>query len=219
IPLLKSGVYIHLGMSAGLALWGLALLISGCRVECKQDSKFKIQDSKLEIQDSKFKIQNLLRKKIQDSKDLIADDTSKPKTSRFKIPQSILLIIPCPVCITAIGISISSALSVLKTTPLLVGLVMGLFFIVLAGTLAYILKPKDEEGMDITLGLGMITIALYFIGSFFIPQKIEEAWLAYQAFSAGSSTLQTTQSTGVLLLFCLILILGFLFYKDIEDIL
>lgn len=198
-PILKSGTYIHIAMSAGLALWGVALLFSGCKTK---EGCYAVN--------SKFK--------TQDSKDLITNGKSEPRYSKFKIPKSILLIIPCPVCITAIGISVGSALTVLKAPPLIVGLAMGLFFVSLAGSFAAVLKPKNEDALDIPLGFAMIGIALYFAGSLYIPQKIEEARLAYQSFSASSSIIDTTQSTGVLVLFLVIFALGFLLYRDNEDI-
>jgi len=233
-PILRSGTYIHIAMSAGLALWGLALLFSGCKTKegCYSvNSRFKTQDSKSQIQNAELKIQNSKQKiqdsrfktknsklVVQDSEDIITNGKSEPQYLKFKIPQSILLIIPCPVCITAIGISVSSALTVLKAPPLAVGLAMGLFFVSLVGGIGAVLKPKNEEGADIPLGLSMIGISLYFAGSLIIPQKIEEARLAYYSFSSSSSIIDTTQSTGVLVLFLVIFALGFLLYRDNEDI-
>lgn len=198
-PILKSGTYIHIAMSVGLGLWGFAILLSACKTK-----------QVCSINKSKFN--------IQDSKDLITKSESRSPSWKFKIPRSILLIIPCPVCITAIGISVSSGLTVLKASPLAVGLVMGLIFVGLAGAFAVAFKPKNEESADVPLGLAMIGISIYFIGSLFIPQKIEDARLAYQSFSASSSNLDTTQSTGVLVMFVIIFALGFLLYKDTEDI-
>ena len=197
--ILKSGMYIHIAMSAGLALWGLALLFSGSKI--KEDC---------------YSVNSKL--KIQESKDIIIKSKSTPRYLKFRIPQSLLLIIPCPVCITAIGISVSSALTVLKAPPLIVGLAMGLFFVIFAAGLAFILKPKEQDSADISLGLSMLGIALYFAGSLFIPRKIEEARLAYQSFSASSSTIDTTQSTWVLVLSLVTFALGFLLYRDSEDI-
>jgi predicted transporter len=240
-PILKSGMYIHIAMSAGLALWGLALLFSGSKIKegrysvnsklkiqeskdiiIKSKSeprylKFKIQDSKPQIQNAELKIQNS-KLVVQNSEDMIANGKSNPRYLKFRIPQSLLLIIPCPVCITAIGISVSSALTVLKAPPLIVGLAMGLFFVIFAAGLAFILKPKEQDSADISLGLSMLGIALYFAGSLFIPRKIEEARLAYQSFSSSSSIIDTTQSTGVLVLFLVVFALGFLIYRDNEDI-
>ncbi len=198
-PILKSGIYIHIAMSAGLALWGLVLLCSNCKAKERCD----IGDLKVNI---------------QDSKSLITKDKPKARKIGLKIPQSILLIMPCPVCITAIGISISSALTVLKAPPLMVGLAMGLFFAIFVGCAAALLRPKNEDSADIPLGLGMIGIALYFAGSLFIPQKIEEARLAYQSFSTNSTIIDTAHSTGVLVLFLAIFAAGFLLYRDNEDI-
>lgn len=191
-PVLSKGLYLHGLMAAGMILWGILLLKT-------QDADFEIKTgSRLEIQESNIKnAQNLTYK------------------------SSLPLLIPCPVCLSAMAFSTWAALGVIKLPAVLVGLGVGFVFIVLSLAFYFSLKhftryssipPKNG------LGLSMIAIGLYFIGSFYVPAKIEEAKIAYKAFSENQATVDMTQAFGLLLLFLAVFAAGFIFNINKEDI-
>lgn len=153
----------------------------------------------------------------------------KPKTENREILScksgtsglnSLLLLIPCPVCLTAITFSIWSALHVIKLPAVLIGLSLGLAFVLLSLAVYLVSRPKGHRssplGQRIRLGLTMIAIGLYFIASLYIPAKIQEAQGVYQAFVEKGVDIDINQGLGVFGLLLAASILGYLAYKKKE---
>jgi len=96
---------------------------------------------------------------------------------------SLLLIIPCPICLAAMTFSTWSALSIVKLPAIVVGLGIGLSFAALALLFLFISRFGKSESPQTTLGLAMITIGFYYVASLFLPAKIEEARGIYASFT------------------------------------
>jgi len=147
--------------------------------------------------------------KTQDSKSLLITRHS-----------SLLLLVPCPVCLSAMMFSIWSALNVFKVSPALVGLGLAIAFILLVLTVHFSLKliaiNSSLISQNIGLGLSMIAIGFYFIASLFIPAKIEEAKAVYHSFASNSINISFEHTIGVLLLLSTASIMGFLSNKKLE---
>lgn len=88
------------------ALMAAGMIVWGIYLVRQEDSRFKIQDSEFKIQDSK---------KI-------------PLTINHSLP----LLIPCPVCLSAMAFSTWAALGIIELPAVLVGLGLGVVFIVLS---------------------------------------------------------------------------------------
>ncbi|MDI6727450.1 MAG: DUF2162 domain-containing protein [Thermodesulfovibrionales bacterium] len=151
----------------------------------------------------KFKIQN-----------------SKINNSELSTLNSLLLLIPCPVCLTAMTFSTWAALNVIKLPSALVGLGLGIAFILLSLGIYFSLKLVTRYLLLVTqkigLGLGMIAIGLYFIASLFLPAKIEEAKVMYQSFIAEGGNIDINHGIGVFALLFAALIVGYLINKKQE---
>jgi predicted transporter len=152
--------------------------------------------------DSKLKIQN------------------SKNSSLITLRSSLPLLIPCPVCLTAMTFSTWSALNVIKLPSALVGLGLGIVFILLSLGIYFSLKLITHHSSLITqkigLGLSMIGIGLYFIASLFLPAKIEEAKGVYQSFIAEGGSIDINHSIGVFALLFAALVVGYLMNKNRE---
>jgi len=130
---------------------------------------------------------------------------------------SLLLLIPCPVCLTAMSFSTWSALNVVEFPAALVGLGLGIVFILLSLAVYFSLKLITLDSSLITqkigLGLSMIGIGLYFIASLFIPAKIEEARSVYRSFITDGSNIDVSNSIGVFALLFVALVTGYFVNK------
>lgn len=131
--------------------------------------------------------------------------------------HSILLLIPCPVCLTAMTFSTWSALNVVKFHPALVGMGLGCVFVLLSLTVYLSLKLISLHSSLIiqrsSLGLGMIAIGLYFIASLFLPAKIEQAKGMYQSFLTDGNKADINNTIGVLALLLAALVVGYFVNK------
>ena len=112
-PVLRKGPYLHALMAAGMIGWGILLLR-------RQTTEHRTQ-TKL-----KFKIQN-----------------SKINNSELSTLNSLLLLIPCPVCLTAMTFSTWAALNVIKLPTYIVGIGLGVVFVTLS--LFFLLFPKTHH--------------------------------------------------------------------------
>jgi predicted transporter len=125
------------------------------------------------------------------------------------LPSSLLLIVPCPVCLTAIAFSTWSALNVFKLSPLLVGTGLGIAFVVLVLVFLALARFGKSEHPQASLGLAMIAVGLYFVASLVIPAKIEAARAVYDSFSGIGSSGNHADAAGVLLLFFIAILIGY----------
>ncbi len=196
-PVLRKGPYLHALMAAGMIVWGI-ILLGAKSVEHRAKSMEDRTQAKL-----KFKIQN-----------------SKINNSELFTLNSSLLLIPCPVCLTAMTFSTWSALNVIKLPSALVGLGLGIVFILLSLGIYFSLKLITHHSSLITqkigLGLGMIAIGFYFIASLYLPAKIEEAKGVYQSFIAEGGNIDINHSIGVFALLFAALVGGYLINKKQE---
>lgn len=187
-PVLKKGYYLHALMASGMIAWGIYLL----RGQKAQD-----------------RIQTNSKSKIQ---------TSKSKNSTGVNHHSLLLLIPCPVCLTAIIFSTWAALNVIKFPAALVGLGLGIVFFGLSLFFYFLLKVLTLNSSLITqeigLGLGMIAIGLYLISSLFLPRKIEEARIMYQSFITESNGIALNDYIGILIIIFVAMLIGFFINKN-----
>ncbi|MCL4536193.1 MAG: DUF2162 domain-containing protein [Nitrospirae bacterium] len=183
-PVLRKGPYLHALMAIGMIVWGILLLR-------RQTTEHRTQ-TKL-----KFKIQN-----------------SKINNSELSTLNSLLLLIPCPVCLTAMTFSTWAALSVIKLPAPVVGLGLGIVFVVLSLFFYFSLKLITRNSslftQEIGLGLGMIVIGLYFISSLFLPRKIEEARAVYQSFLSEGMGIDAGNMAGVIIILILAGLVGYL---------
>jgi predicted transporter len=127
--------------------------------------------------------------------------------------SSLLLLIPCPVCLTAITFSTWAALNVFKFPAYLVGVGLGIVFIVLSLAFYFSLKLFTRHSSLVTpkvgLGLSLIAIGFYFIASLFLPAKIEEAKSVYFSFVDKGCIIDFNNTIGALLIFFIALLIGY----------
>jgi len=123
--------------------------------------------------------------------------------------HSLLLLIPCPVCLTAITFSTWAALSVIKLPASLVGVGLGITFIALSLSFFSLTRLKKAKSPEINLGLSMMGIGLYFLASLFLPAKIEEAKGVYRSFIAEGNGIDISDSIGVFVLLFAAILIGF----------
>jgi predicted transporter len=121
----------------------------------------------------------------------------------------IMLIIPCPVCLTAMTFSSWAALNAVRVHPLLVGLGLGLAFALMAGIVLLAARLRPGNRSEVSLGLAMVVIGLYFVGSMFLPGKIEEAKGMYASFLLENAGAADNSGTWLLAILPLVLLIGF----------
>lgn len=185
-PVLKKGPYLHGGIALGMVAWGIYLL----------------------------KTQRPAHSSTMTRAGSIRDQNRKPVTEHPSGRASLLLLIPCPVCLTAIAFSTWAALAVIKFPPFFVGMGLGLVFIALSLIIFFFLKLITHSSSPMTqrinLGLSMIAIGLYFILSLFLPAKIEEAKGVYQSFLIENWTAAFGGDIGVFFVLFAGMVIGFL---------
>jgi len=120
-----------------------------------------------------------------------------------------LLIIPCPVCLTAMTFSIWAALNAVRLPPLLTGLCLGSVFSVMALLVALLSRARSGAGSETSLGMAMIVVGLYFVASLFLPAKIEAAKGMYTSFITENRMATGNDGTGVLIFILLLLLTGY----------
>ncbi|MDM7202797.1 MAG: DUF2162 domain-containing protein [Thermodesulfobacteriaceae bacterium] len=135
---------------------------------------------------------------------------SRRKILPSRIHHALLLLVPCPVCLTAMTFSTWSALNVFKFSPVLVGLSLGIIFILLSLGIYFYLKLATRYSLLVTqgigLGLSMLAIGFYYIASLSLPAKIEEAKNVYKSFLTEASHTNIRNYIGIFV----ILFIGFL---------
>jgi len=132
------------------------------------------------------------------------------KTADAMLQPSLLLIIPCPVCIAAMTFSTWTALGVIKLPAALVGIGMGFSFAALTLLFLALARFGKSESPEASLGLAMIAIGLYFGASLLLPAKIEEAKGVYVSFIDKSGMMDNTNTIGVLLVLLIAMFIGYL---------
>jgi predicted transporter len=189
-PVVRQGPYVHIVMALGMIVWGLYLI----RNLAGPDSGCGVHSG--------------------------SSKPSAPTASRTAQRPALLLVLPCPVCLTAITFSTWAALQVIKLPAWLVGLGLGAIFIILSLLVYLCIKlftlKSTRFNQRIGLGLSMIAIGLYFLTSLFLPAHIEAAKSIYQSFSAEGGGMALSDHIGVFLLLLAALLIGFLVTKRRE---
>lgn len=185
-PVLKKGAYLHALMAIGMIAWGIILLRTR-RTDHRTQTKLK------------FKIQN-----------------SKINNSELSTLNSLLLLIPCPVCLSSMTFSTWAALSVIKLPSLIVGVGLGVIFALLALAVVGLTRIKQTSSHEISLGLSMIAIGFYFIASLYLPAKIEEARGVYQTFLTEGTNIDMNNSIGVFAILFIAFVIGYFANKKGE---
>jgi predicted transporter len=121
----------------------------------------------------------------------------------------LLMLVPCPVCLTAMTFSIWAALNAVKLPPLLTGLCLGSAFALMALLVALVAQSRSGAASETSLGMAMIVVGLYFIASLFLPAKIEAARGMYSSFIHENSMTHSVDGAGVLTFVLFLALVGF----------
>ena len=132
-----------------------------------------------------------------------------PKTVDAPLGPSLLLIVPCPICLTAMAFSTWTSLGVIKLPAVLVGLGLGIAFAALTLLVLFVARFGRSENSGTSLGLSMIVIGLYFFASLQIPAKIEEARSVYASFVDKGASVDHSDTVGVLLSLLVAILAGY----------
>jgi|GEM_PF-6254014 predicted transporter len=93
----------------------------------------------------------------------------------------LLLVMPCPVCVTAIAYSTWAAVWITKASPVYTGLILTLIFLSISTIFLFVSKlTKDTTGVGLSISL--FIIGSYFLLSLVIPSIIQEAKGVYNSF-------------------------------------
>jgi len=126
------------------------------------------------------------------------------------VKLSLPLLLPCPVCISAMSFSVAAFLSATQLPPYLVGFALGLAFTLFSLVFFFIVRIWAKEFKLATLGLAMIGVGAYLSLSFVVPDKIEEAKRVYKTF-VSEELFFPPYALYILLFLFLAFLFGFLF--------
>jgi predicted transporter len=148
---------------------------------------------------------------------------TRGKDSRQVVSRSgsrtagLLLIAPCPVCLSAMTFTTWAALGVIKQPPLLLGLSLGLAFSLMVLLVTLVCNVRTARSL-VPLGLAMIVVGLYFIGSLFLPAKIETARALFTAATNEGPAPLGQDGLGVLAFLIVLLLAGYLAGNKIRSL-
>ena len=129
--------------------------------------------------------------------------------AKFMLQPSLLLIIPCPVCLAAMTFSTWAALSVIKLPAVFVGGGIGLSFAALTLLFLFFARFGKSKSPETSLGLAMITVGLYYVAALFLPAKIEEARGIYASFADKVVATDHAHIIGVLFILLFAMLIGY----------
>ena len=123
--------------------------------------------------------------------------------------SSLILIVPCPVCLAAMLFSTWTALNVIRLPAIVVG--VGLWTSFAALVLLFLLFARSHRSgnPDAALGLAMMAIGMYFAASLVLPAKIEEARGVYASFVDRGAAVVHADAVGVFLLLLVAMLAGY----------
>ncbi len=112
--------------------------------------------------------------------------------NHFSLRASLLLIVPCPVCVTVILLNLTLAYSFFTLSPLLITLILfALFSSIIFVTSAIIFPFRHKIGSwNSFLGLSMTSIALYFLITVIIAPIYPEIRAAFTMAASNSPVSQ-----------------------------
>ena len=144
----------------------------------------------------------------------------KNNSSLITLHSSLPLLIPCPVCLSAMTFSTWAALNVIKLPTYIVGIGLGVVFVTLSLFFYFFLKLITHNSSlatkRITLGLSMMGIGIYFMASLVLPSKIEEARGMYQSFLTEGANIDMNNSIGVFAILFVVFVIGYFANKKSE---
>ncbi len=141
-----------------------------------------------------------------------------PKAAEGFKTASLLMIVPCPICLSAMIFSTYAALNAVSQPPLLLGLCLGVVFSVMALLVTLTARLRTGDMPQTSLGMAMITVGLYFVFSLFLPAKIEAARGMYASFLTENQA-PASGNTGAVMAFMLVLLVaGFFIRKKREEL-
>lgn len=173
-PVVRKGPYLHAAMALGMIAWGIYVI-----------RHLTGQNSALDGQSIHHG----------------AKGEYSPQVTQHSVW---FLLVPCPVCLTAITFSTWAALNVIKLPPWLVGFGLGAVFTILSLLTYFFVRlftlNSTFLNKGISLGFSMIVIGLYFLTSLFLPAHIEGAKTIYQSFATEGGNIALSDHLGVFLL-------------------
>ncbi len=182
-PVVRKGPYLHAFMALGMVAWGI------------------------------YVIRKLAGPGTGCSIPFAHQDHQGKDPARVTQPSALVLLLPCPVCLTAITFSTWAALHVVKLPALAVGSGLGVIFILLSLLAYFFIRlftlKSTIANKRTALGLSMIGIGLYFLMSLVIPAHIEAAKTVYQSFATEGSSMAIGDHLGVFLLLLAAVLVGF----------
>lgn len=153
---------------------------------------------------------------LRDQKTEVRRQINSKNNSLLVTRHSLLLLIPCPICLSAMTFSTWAALSVIKLPPVVVGIGLGIVFALLTLAVIGLARVRKASSPGISLGLSMISIGLYFILSLYLPAKIEEARGMYQSFLTEGANIDMNNSIGVFAILFVVFVIGCFANKKME---
>ena len=133
------------------------------------------------------------------------------------IHYSLPLLLPCPVCLSAMTFSTWALLSIVKLPAYFVGLCLGFGFVSLSLLVLGLLKIKKSRFSPVSLGLSMVAIGSYFIGALIVPAKIEPAKKVYQNFLTEGTKFPSKEGSYVLGLILIALLIGYFTNRRVKE--
>ncbi|MFO0753492.1 MAG: DUF2162 domain-containing protein [Thermodesulfovibrionales bacterium] len=156
---------------------------------------------------------SLVRTRKHETSERLGKEVAPPAGAANRMLRPVLLLlIPCPVCLTAMTFSTWSALSVLSLPPALVGLLLGSTFAILSLALSKGVRLRQGGRSGTGLGVGMTGIGIYFITSLYLPAKIEEARGIYSSFVNEGSGFPAGDMLGVAVVLSAAFMAGYLLF-------
>jgi predicted transporter len=149
---------------------------------------------------------------------VIFKETGRPVQTGTSRGASLLMVIPCPICLSAMTFSTWAAFTIIKQPPLLVGLSLGVSFSVMALLVTIAFKARTGNRSQTSLGIAMVVLGLYFVLSLFLPAKIEAARSMYQSFDNDSLMPVSHDTAGVLVFLIVLLFAGFFAGKSFRSL-
>ncbi len=130
---------------------------------------------------------------------------------------SLLLLAPCPICLSAMTFTTWAALNAIKQPPLLLDLGLGLVFSVLVLLVTLVCKVRTDRSL-VPLGMAMIVVGFYFVGSLVLPAKIEAALALFTATVHENPVPFGQETLGVLVFLIVLLLAGFVAGKPTRSL-
>jgi len=127
--------------------------------------------------------------------------------------EALLLVFPCPVCLTAIAFSLFITERAFKLPPLTLTLFLYLSFLFLTLSFLALTKLKSTFSSEINLGLSMMVIGAYYLLALTLPAKIEEAKSVYRSFLTEGEKIPLENLPQALVILGIAFLAGFLIRK------